>query len=106
MIHRLGPPPRAFDENRQVRACFGLTDEIIKRLRPQGAVGILGHGCWAKGWVGLCHVMLLWLRRKARATPYSFGAKRRSAARISAGASDPGALPAASATARAASDGA
>jgi hypothetical protein len=43
VVHRLAAAPGAFGEHPQVGARVLLADEIVKRLRPQRAVGILGQ---------------------------------------------------------------
>src|SRR5690606_21158890 len=41
VVERLAPPFRRLDEHLEVGAHGGLADELVERLRPQRAVGIL-----------------------------------------------------------------
>jgi hypothetical protein len=41
VVHGLPPSPGAFDEDAQIGARFGLTDERVKRLWSEGTIGIL-----------------------------------------------------------------
>ena len=65
VVHRLAPPFRGFDEHTQIRASLGLTNEILKHLRAQGAVVVLGQLFGAKGRIGFLHRLSLG-RQKAQ----------------------------------------
>jgi hypothetical protein len=109
VIHRLAPAPRAFGEDPQVGARLLLADEIVERLRPQRAVGILGQALGAQGGIGIGHRHPLWPRHGTRPEGAALSFLRRQEAQR--GADHLGRLrlrrgAATSATARAASAGA
>jgi hypothetical protein len=110
VIHRLAPPPRAFGEDAQVGARLLLADEIVERLGPQRAVGILGQTLGRAVWDRGRSSSSLWRRHAAlgqRGRRSFLGRQQAQGEPDQAGVSwASGAVPATSATARAASAGA
>jgi hypothetical protein len=111
VIHRLAPAPRAFGEDTQVGARLFLADEIVERLGPERAVGILGQTLGARnpGWDrdrSSSSVMAQAWALGQRARRSFLGRQQAQGGRIISGVWASGAVPATSATARAASAGA
>ena len=76
VVHRLAAAAGALDEDGEVGARRLLADELVQRLRPQRAVGVLGQDVGAESGVGRGHALSP--SAPARAAPRGSGPMSRS----------------------------